>query len=40
LGSVAKFAASGIFSTIYSAVFLVLSILALKIKGVRKTTGE
>jgi ABC-type transport system involved in multi-copper enzyme maturation permease subunit len=40
LGSVAKYAVSGIFSTIYSAVFLVLSILALKIKGVSKSTGE
>lgn len=40
LGSVAEYAVSGIFSTIYSAVFLVLSILALKIKGVSKSTGE
>ncbi|UCD79101.1 MAG: ABC transporter permease subunit [Desulfobacterales bacterium] len=40
LGSVAKYAVSGISSTIYSAAFLLLSILALKIKGVRKTNGE
>ena len=39
LGSVAKYAASGIFSTVYSAVFLMLSILALKRKGVGRTPG-
>lgn len=40
VGSAAKYAASGISSIIYSAVFLMLSILALKIKGVRKTNGD
>ncbi len=39
LGSVAKYAVSGIFSIFYSALFLVLSIQALKRKGVGKTTG-
>ena len=39
LGSVAKYAVSGIFSTVYSALFLMLAILALKIKGVGKNIG-
>jgi ABC-type transport system involved in multi-copper enzyme maturation permease subunit len=40
LGSAAKYAVSGMSSAVYSAVFLVLAILALKVKGVRKTSGE
>lgn len=40
LGNAGKYAVSGISSIIYSTVFIMLSILVLKMKGVRKTTGE
>ena len=39
IGSAAKYAVSGIFSTVYSAFFILLSILAMKSKGVGKTVG-
>jgi ABC-type transport system involved in multi-copper enzyme maturation permease subunit len=40
LGSLGKYVLSAVFSIIYSIVFLSFSILTLKWKGVRKTTGE
>ena len=40
LGSIVNYAVSGILSIIYSTAFLVLSILALQIKGVSKRTGK
>lgn len=39
LGSVAKYAASGFYSAVYSALFLVFSVLALRRKGVGKSPG-
>ena len=40
LGSIGKYALSGISSIIYSSVLLLLSVLTLRRKGVRKSTGE
>ena len=40
LGRVGMYVLSGGVSIIYSAVALLLSVLVLKRKGVRKTTGE
>jgi ABC-type transport system involved in multi-copper enzyme maturation permease subunit len=40
IGSVAKYALSSVSSILYAIVALLLSILVIKKKGVRKTTGE